>query len=182
MALGHTPWRRLLSGLLVETTERCLFNPLCPPLLGDEKGGILGTPRTPAASCCTCSWLSRWERMIKEDRVYVLRHSRAACPREDGERESMSVLGGPRSVVAAEPGCGADRAKRNQPASFEESPSTPFILIPSVPLLPKGDSREFEVGAPADFQRETSLTSSQRLSCSNRRHISSPSRNWYYMP
>ena len=53
-----------------------IFNPLCPPFLGDEKGGISGIPRTPATSCCTCSWLSRWERMIKEDRVYVLRHSR----------------------------------------------------------------------------------------------------------
>ena len=54
-------------------------------------------------------------------------HSRGACPRGNGERESISVFGGPRFVVAVEPSCRVGRARRNPPALSLFNPLAPNL-------------------------------------------------------
>jgi hypothetical protein len=96
--------------------------------MGEDKRD-LGTPQTPAASRCTitanlrrgASHAPRTPPNPRQGLVPAL--SFLSFPQK---RESMSVLGGPRFVVAAEPSRRVDRAKRNPPPPSPRSRFNPL--------------------------------------------------------
>ena len=117
--LRRSTFAGLRMARVLETVSRPCFNPLDPPFLGGYYG-IGGHPQT-----------------LGSILLHLFCHSRGACPREDGERESRRR-------------CRAGKAERNPPALSPFQPPGPNPLSPSFGKgVSRGNSERDTLGLPA---------------------------------